>query len=88
MNIQDDYSFKLFTGVTFFFPDILGLASSIRELSQASRKMRTAMWSSLQATILFAQDPEIAAAEKLPDDDLARFGSGPKKPESAEEAKK
>jgi hypothetical protein len=64
------------------FTDILGLAVSIRELSNASRRMRTSLWSSLQATILFAQDPQIAAGETLPNDDSARFGPKPETKET------
>ena len=39
--------------------------------------MRTAMWSALQATILFGQDPELAAGDHLPDDEAATSGPKP-----------
>jgi hypothetical protein len=68
-----------------FLAEILGLAQSIRELSQASRKMRTSMWSALQATILFAQNPEMASGERLPADEAAT--SGPK-PETEDDSNK
>lgn len=54
--------------------EILGLANSIRGLSVASRKMRTAMWGALQATVLFAQDPALAAGDVLPDDKSSTSG--------------
>lgn len=51
--------------------------------------MRTAMWSALQATILFAQDPELAAGEHMPEDDSATSGSKPEmsEPKVEEELK-
>jgi hypothetical protein len=52
----------------------LGLAGSIRELSSTSRKMRTTMWAALQATVLYAQNPELASGEFLPDDSAATCG--------------
>ena len=51
-----------------YFPEILGLAGSIRALSVASRHTRTSLWAALQATVLFSQDPALAAGECLPDD--------------------
>ena len=47
-----------------FFLDLLALADSIRGLSVASRRVRTSMWSALQATILFSLDPGLAAGDK------------------------
>lgn len=41
--------------------DIIALASSIHELSKASRYARTSMWSALIATLLFKLDPELAS---------------------------
>lgn len=35
------------------------------------------MWSALQATILFAQDPDLAAGEHMPQDESATFGPKP-----------
>ena len=86
-------SFKLFFQSTFeffhnFFLEILGLAGSICDLSSASRKMRTTMWSALQATVLYAQNPELASGEVLPDDLTATSGPKPgseEKPESEAE---
>ena len=57
--------------VSFSFSDILALAESIRQLSVASRQMRTGMWSALQSTVHFAVDPSLAACEKgLGDGDI------------------
>ncbi|XP_040583370.1 uncharacterized protein [Lepeophtheirus salmonis] len=43
---------------------VIALAMSIRNLTVASRKVRTTMWSGLQATTLFYLDPEVATGEK------------------------
>jgi hypothetical protein len=34
--------------------------------------MRTSLWAALQATVLFSQDPALAAGECLPDDQNLR----------------
>jgi len=48
--------------------DILALSESIRGLSVASKRVRCAMWSALQLTILLGVDREMAVGDKAPDD--------------------
>jgi hypothetical protein len=36
--------------------------------------MSTTMWAALQATVLYAQNPELASGEFLPDDSAATCG--------------
>lgn len=55
----------------YIFADILALAESIRALSVASRRIRTSMWSALQATNLFHIDMALASGEKELGDEFA-----------------
>ena len=50
-------------------PDILALSEGIRGLSAASKRVRCAMWSALQLTILLGVDRELAVGDRAPDDD-------------------
>lgn len=47
---------------------MVALATSIMELTKASRQARTSMWCALITTILFHVDPEVASAHSLPPD--------------------
>ena len=62
----------------------MALADSIHRLSGASRRVRTAMWNGLQATVLFNFDPKLASGEKGLDDNQVLNG---KKEGDIEEAK-
>ncbi|XP_015919324.1 meiosis-specific coiled-coil domain-containing protein MEIOC [Parasteatoda tepidariorum] len=48
--------------------DVVALASSIMELTKASRQARTSMWCALITTVLLDVDPDIATAQSLPSD--------------------
>ena len=47
------------------FPVVLDLAASVGELNKMNRKVRTAMWSAVQATILSKTHPENEAGASV-----------------------
>lgn len=71
---------------SFVLADILALANSIRDLSVVSRRMRTSMWSALQATIHYHVDSAVASGEKKLNDESALKSPSEELVEESQEA--
>lgn len=63
--------------------DVLALATAIANLSTATRRARTSLWSSLQATVLREMDPDLEVMKKEPTETKETSKTIPEKTESA-----